>query len=638
MRFDWKGLFFGGAFFLAFCTFALDGQATDGVKVRHGLALYDDLKYPEGFSHFDYVNPNAPKGGSLKMASFGGFDTFNPFSIYGMAPAGIGLLFDSLMSASQDEPFSMYGLLAEKVKMPQDKSWIEFYLNPKAEFHDGTPVLPEDVIFTFQTLKEKGPPLYRYYYADVEKVEKTGPQSVRFVFKKGTQNRELPLIIGQMPVICEKNWKDIPWNTTSLQIPVGSGPYRIDSYEAGRKIVYKRDENYWGKDLPVNKGLYNFDRIQYETYRDTTVAVEALKAGAYDLRVENEAKKWTGAYPPEVLKKAGLVQKEFPHSLPSGMQGFVYNLRKPLFQDIRVRKALGYAFDFDWANRALFSNLYKRTNSYFDNSPMAGNGPLTAAVEKRLQPFKDRLPAEIFEKAYENPAPTPDLRAGLTKALSLLQEAGWRIEDNLLVNEKGEPFVFEFLLESSSSSTWERVVLPFIQNLKRLGIQASVRLVDPTQYKTKLDNFDFDIVVNVWGQSLSPGNEQRHFWGCEAAMAPGSSNLGGIQNPVVDALIEQLIRSQTRQELTIAAQALDRVLLFNYYVIPHWYTPVTRLVYKDKFGMPDVLPMQGVQLLSWWDKTITDAQEKGSERKREPKAFSAATDAGQSAEKKESGL
>jgi microcin C transport system substrate-binding protein len=600
-----KGLFW---VFWAFCSFfVFPSYAKQDESISHGLALYDDLKYPENFPYFQYVNPKAPKGGSLKMASFSGFDTFNPFSIYGIAPAGIGLLFDSLMTASQDEPFSVYGLLAEKVKMPADKSWVEFYLNPKAKFHDGSPVLPEDVLFTFDTLKKKGPPLYRYYYEDVEKTEKTGPLSVRFTFKKGVFNRELPLIIGQMPVLSEKNWKDIPWETTSMEIPVGSGPYRIESYEAGRKIVYKRDESYWGKDLPVNKGFYNFDRILYETYRDSSVAVEALKAGAYDLRVENEAKKWVGAYSPDVLKKTGLVKKEFSHSLPSGMQGFVFNLRSALFQDIRVRKALGYAFDFKWTNRALFSGLYKRTTSYFDNSPMAGNGPLTAEVEKRLSPFKEELPPEIFEKAYENPEPVPSLRDGLTKALSLLQEAGWRVQNNLLVNEKGEPFVFEFLLESSSSSTWERVVLPFIQNLKRLGIRASVRLVDPTQYKTKLDNFDFDVVVNVWGQSLSPGNEQRHFWGSESAMISGSSNLGGIQNKVVDALIEQLISSETRQELVTATQALDRVLLFHYYVIPHWYTPVNRLVYKDKFGMPENVPMQGVQLMSWWNKTAEKA-------------------------------
>ena len=569
-------------------------------EVLHGIAMHGTPKYAAGFTHFDYVNPNAPKGGVLRQASFGSFDTFNPFTIKGNSAPGTGLIFDTLMSSSADEPFSEYGLLAESVEVPKDRSWVAFTLNPKARFSDGSPVLAEDVVFTFEMLRDKGVPQYRYYYGNVDKATATDDRRVLFTFKQGS-NKELPLILGQMPVLSKKDWQNKDFEATTLQMPLGSGPYRLKSFEVNRFIIYERNPEYWGADLPVNKGQYNFDEIRYDIYRDTAVAVEAFKAGAYDVRVENEAKKWATAYDVPALKDGRLIRRSFTHGLPSGMQGFVMNTRRAIFADPKVREAMQYVLDFDWLNDRLFFCSYHRTTSYFDNSELAAKGLPDKAQMALLKPFEED------KRVFSNPVFVPKLdslnpRPQLLKALELLSMAGWHVKQGVLQNDKGQLFEFEILLDSSGAAAWERIALPFVRNLKKIGINARIRVMDALQYKNRLDHFDFDMFVMVWGQSLSPGNEQRYFWGSDAAKQEGSYNFAGIQNPAVDALIERIIAADTREDLVTATRALDRVLMWGFYVIPQWYTNETRVVYWNKFGMPKAQPMHGISLMTWWAK------------------------------------
>ena len=565
----------------------------------HGIALHGQPKYGPDFQHFAYVNPSAPRGGEARFAAIGGFDTFNPFNIKGEAAAGIGQLFETLLTDSKDEPFSQYGLIAESIEVAGDRGSATFVIRSQAKFHDGSPITADDVLFSFETLKTRGSPFFRLYYANVAKAEKLGERQVKFTFAPG-ENRELPLIMGQMPVLSKKYWENRDFAATTLDVPVGSGPYRIERFEPGRFIVYRRDENYWGKDLPVNRGLHNIDRLRYDYYRDVVVALEAFKAGAYDLRLENSAKQWATGYDFPALAK-GLVKKEtFSRQMPAGMQGFAFNLRRPLFQDARVRQALGYAFDFEWSNRNLFYNQYTRTRSYFDNSELAARGLPSPEELALLEPLRKELPPEVFTTAYAPPVANDDaqLRANLQKALKLLQDAGWTFRDRKLVNAKtGEPFRFELLI---AEPTWERIALPFARNLERLGIEMSVRSVDSAQYENRLRDFDFDVVVNVWGQSLSPGNEQREFWSSAAADQPGSRNLVGLKNPAVAKLVDQLVAAPDRASLVTRVRALDRALQWNFLVIPHWHIPYDRVAFWDKFGYPAVTPLQGVQLDAWW--------------------------------------
>ena len=583
----------------------------------HGIALHGQLKYGPDFPHFDYVNPNAPKGGEARFAAIGSFDTFNPFNIKGESAAGIGQLFETLLVSSADEPFSEYGLIAESVDVPDDRNSVTFTIRPIAKFHDGSSMTADDVIFSFETLKNKGAPSYRFYYANVAKFEKLNERQVKFTFAPG-ENRELPLILGQMPILSKKYWQDRDFTATTLEIPVGSGPYRIGQFEPGRFIVYQRDANYWGKDLPVTRGLHNIDRLRYDYYRDVTVALEAFKAGAYDLRIENVAKQWATGYDSPALTN-GLMKKEtFQHQLPSGMQGFAFNLRRPLFQDARVRQALAYAFDFVWSNRNLFFGQYIRTRSYFDNSELAARGLPSPEELALLEPLRKELPPEVFTAAYEPPTANDDsqLRANFQKALQLLQEAGWVFRDRKLVSAKtGEPFRFELLI---AEPTWERIALPFARNLERLGIEMTVRSVDSAQYENRERSFDFDMIVNVWGQSLSPGNEQREFWSSSAADQPGSRNVSGLKNPAVDQLVDQVIAAPDRASLVTRVRALDRALQWNYLVIPHWHLSYARIAFWDKFGYPATTPMQGVQLDAWWIDPAKDATLAGRKAGEKP--------------------
>jgi microcin C transport system substrate-binding protein len=566
----------------------------------HGIAMHGDLKYGPDFTHFDYVNPDAPKGGELRLAGLGGFDSFNPFIIKGNPDDGSARIYDTLMVGSADEPFSEYGLLAETVETPADRSWVTFTLRPNARWHDGKPITPEDVIWTFETLRSKGQPYYRAYYAAVASVEKVGERGVKFTFKPG-ENRELPLIVGQLPVLPKHYWQGRDFEATTLEPPLGSGPYKIGPFEAGRWSSYQRVPEYWGKDLAVNRGKDNFDTVRYDYYRDMTVQLEALKAGAYDLRNEFSSKEWATAYDIPAVRDGQLVKAEVKHSRPAGMQGYAFNLRRPLFQDPRVRQAIGFAFDFEWANRTLFYGQYTRSRSYFDNSELAANGTPMGAELAALEPFRGKIPDAVFTTEYQPPATdgSGNMRDNLRQAAELLKAAGWKIDpgSKKLVDAQGRPFAFEILLVDPA---YERVTLPFTKNLERLGIAASVRTVDTSQYKKRIDDFDFDVVMMTWRQSQSPGNEQLGFWGSAAADQTGSLNIIGLKDPVVDALVDQLIAAPDRASLVARTHALDRVLQWGFYVVPNWYIAYDRLAYWNKFGMPAVVPAQGAQIDTWW--------------------------------------
>ncbi len=568
---------------------------------QSGIAMHGKPKYTANFQAFDYVNPDAPKGGTLKQAAIGSFDTFNPFVINGVAAAGIGLTYDTLMKQSADEPFSLYALIAESIEIDTQRHRVIFKINPKARFSDNTPITPEDVVFSFNILKEKGLPTYRAYYQDVLRVEAT-ETDVIFYINPQVSNRELPLILGELPVLSKAWWQDKDFTKTILTPPISSGPYLIDTFEAGKFISYRLNPSYWAKDLNVNRGYYNFDTIRYDYYRDATVAIEAFKAGLFDVRMENEAKKWVTFQDMKEVQEGQIIMRSFEHHMPRGMQGFVFNTRRAIFQDPRVRAALAYAFDFNWLNTNLFYGLYRRTNSFFENSSLKATGLPTPAEKKLLEPWRDTLPPEVFTTPYTAPQNKGNIRWNLEIALKLLNEAKWFVRQGKLVNEKNEPFTFEILLDAPSAAAWERIVLPFVGQLKRLGIEARIRIVDAIQYKNRLDNFDYDMIVFVWGQSLSPGNEQRYFWGSQSALTHGSWNFSGIQNPAVDALIEAIVQANSQEELETAVHALDRVLLWSHLVIPHWHTPYQSFIYWNRFDMPQTTPMKGMDLLTWWKK------------------------------------
>ena len=565
----------------------------------HGIAMHGDLKYPAGFKNFDYVNPNAPKGGTVRLNVIGTFDSFNSFIVKGNPATGLGFIYENLMSGSADEAFSQYGQLAEQVETPADRSWVAFTLRPEARWQDGKPVTPEDVIWSFETLTTKGSPFFRFYYANVAKAVKTGPRSVRFNFKPG-ENRELPLILGQLTILPKHYWESREFNKTTLEPPVGSGPYKIDSFEPGRSITYKRVKDWWGRDLAINRGLYNFDTIRYDYYRDSTIALQAFKKGEYDYRPENSSKAWATAYDFKDVK-TGLVAKEnINHNRSSGMQAFVFNTRREIFKDHRVRQALGYAFDFEWSNKNLFYSQYARTRSYFDNSELAATRVPEGDELKLLEPYRGRIPNEVFTQEYNPPKSdgSGNIRRNLRKASKILTDAGWVVKGRKRVFEKtGKPLTFEVLLVSP---LFERIVLPFAKNLEKLGVGVSVRTVDPSQYRRRLDTFDFDVIVSGWGQSLSPGNEQRSFWGSAGADIEGGRNFTGIKDPVIDELIEKVIAAADRKSLVTSVRALDRVLQWGYWVVPHWHAKYDRIAYWNKFGRPAITPIQGNQFMAWW--------------------------------------
>ncbi len=563
----------------------------------HAIAMHGSPKYPAGFSHFDYVNPDAPKGGTLRRGVQGTFDSFNPFIAKGNPGAGSST--ETLLVSSADEAFTEYGLIAESLEWPEDRSWVIFTLRPEARWHDGRPISVEDVIWSLETLKAKGAPFYRFYYGNVAAAEKIGDRRVKFTFTEAG-NRELPLIVGQLPILPKHYWEARDFESTTLEPPLGSGPHRVVDFEPGRFVVVERVENYWGKDLAVTRGQDNFDRIRYDYFRDAGVIRQALKAGDIDYREENTAKAWATEYDTPAWRDGRLKTVEFPHQRPTGMQAFVFNTRLEKFSDPRLRKALAYAFDFEWTNRNLFYQQYTRSESYFSNSELASTGLPEGAELELLEAFRGRIPDSVFTTPYRAPATDGSgwPRENLARAFELLAEAGWVVRDLKLVDpETGRQLRLEFLIVSPA---FERIVLPLARNLGRLGIDARVRLVDQSQYINRLRSYDFEIVVGSFGQSDSPGNEQRSYWGSAAADQPGNRNYAGIKDPAVDELIELVITAPDREALVTRTRALDRVLLHNYLVIPNWHLKVDRLAFWDKFSWPEVIPRNGTSVNYWW--------------------------------------
>ncbi len=569
------------------------------VRVSHGLSLIGEPKYGPDFEHLDYVNPAAPKGGKLRLYAIGGYDSLNPYIIKGVAAGGLGLAFESLMTSPRDDVSAEYGLIAESIEVPDDLAWVVFNLRPEARWHDGTPITADDVVFSFEMLKEKGRPFFRFYYANVTEAEALGAHKVRFTFS-GPPNRELPHIMGQLPVLSKAYFADHDFTKTTLEPPLASGPYRVKALDPGRSITFERVPDYWGRELAINRGRNNFDLVRYDYYRDQTVALEAFKSQEYDFRVENTAKVWATGYDFPALRQKLVFKEEVPDASPTGMGAFVFNLRRAKFQDRALRQALAYAFDFEWTNKNLFFGQYSRTKSYFSNSELASSGLPGAAELALLEPFRDKLPPELFSTTYAPPASdgSGNIRANLRTALKLLRAAGWTIADKKLIDPRsGAPLEIEFLLVSPA---FERVIAPFVRNLKRLGVAARIRTVDPAQYQNRLRDFDFDMVAAGFGQSESPGNEQRDYWSSEAAGREGSRNIIGLKDPVIDALIEKVIFAPDRQTLITATRALDRVLLWGHYVIPQWYLRHERIAYWDKFGRSGTEPKYGTDLFAWW--------------------------------------
>jgi len=581
-----------------------------GPAWRHGVSLFGDLKYPAGFKQFDYVNPQAPKGGVARQIAVGTYDNFNiaVAGVKGALATGIDFIYDTLLVSALDEVSSEYGLLAEAVRYPDDFSSVTYRLR-EAKWHDGKPVTPEDVIFSLQAFKKYSPQLAAYY-RHVVKAEKAGERDVVFTFDS-PGNRELPQIVGQILVLPKHWWEGTADNgskrdigATTLEAPLGSGPYRIKEFSPGRNIVYQRVTDYWGEKLNINVGRDNFDQLRFEYFRDTTVALEAFKADTVDWRTENSAKNWATAYDFPAVNDKRVIREEFPINNVGVMQAFAFNIRRAKFQDPRVRMAFNFAFDFEEMNKQIFFGQYKRIASYFQGTELACSGLPTGRELEILETVRDKVPPELFTAVYTNPVGgNPQaVRGNLREAVRLFREAGYEVRNEKLVNSKtGEPYTVEFLAEDPS---FERVFLFYKPSLDRLGITVTVRTVDDAQYENRLRGWDFDIITQSWGESLSPGNEQRGYWGSQAADQAGSLNLIGIKNPAVDAMIDRVIFAKSRDDLVAATHALDRVLLWNHYVVPQWSYGKVRSARWDRFGRPDPLPKYGASSFPtvwWWD-------------------------------------
>jgi len=577
---------------------------------RHALSLFGDIKYPADFKRFDYVNPDAPKGGVARQISIGTFDNFNLVvaGVKGNIAPAVGLIYETLMTRSQDEASSQYGLLAEAAMHPDDHSWVVYRLRKDAKWNDGKPVTPDDVLFSMDVLK-KYSPMYSSYYKHVVKTEKVGDHDVKFTFD-APGNRELPAIVGELLVLPKHWWegtdsdgrkRDI--GATTLEKPLGSGPYAIKEFVAGRSVTLERVKTYWGEKLPVRIGQDNLDELRYEFFRDTTVSLEAFKADQADWILESSAKNWATAYDFPAVTEKRVVLEEFPINDSGRMQAFAFNIRRPLFADKRVRRAFNYAFDFEEMNKQLFYGQYKRINSYFEGTELASSGiPQGKELEILKEVYGD-IPPEVIAQPYQNPVggDPEKVRENRRQSTRLLKEAGYEVRDQKLVDKDGKPVAVEFLVSNPAT---ERVVLFYKPSLERLGMGVTVRTVDDAQYQNRVRNFDFDIIVDIWGQSLSPGNEQRDFWGSEAAKIPGSRNTVGIENPVVDKLIDKVIFASDRETLVAATRALDRVLLWHYYVVPQYTYGFLRYARWDRFSHAP-LPKygrSGLPSLWWFDK------------------------------------
>ncbi len=576
--------------------------ANASAEPRHGLSAFGDLKYPADFAHFDYVNPDAPKGGKLSMIGTGGVTTFNNlngFILKGDAAQGLGFLFDTLMVRANDEPDAMYGLVAQTAELAEDRSSVTFTLRPEARFSDGSPVTADDVVSSFTLIKEKGHPSLALPLRDVEKAEALDKHTVRYSFR-GDQTRDLPLVVAGLPILSKAYYEKNAFDETTLVPPLGSGPYIVGDFKQGSFITYKRRDDYWAKDLPVNRGRYNFDELRYEYFRDRTAGFEAFKSGSFDLREEFTSKTWATEYNFPAVKEGRVKTETLPDGSPSGAQGFFVNMRRDKFADIRVRQALAMAFDFEWTNKNLFFGAYKRTESFFENADMKANGAPSAEEVALLEPYRDKLPDSVFKKVTVPPVSngSGQDRKLLRQAVRLLRQAGWSVKDGSLKNAKGEVLDIEFLTFSPS---FERIIAPYVKNLKILGVNASIRRVDPAQFQQRVKEFDFDITTRRYVLRNTPGPELRIYWGSAAADLVGSQNLPGIKNPIIDAMIEKVIGAKTRQEMVTATRALDRVMRAGHYWIPQWYKAKHTIAYWDKFARPTIKPTYNRGIIdTWW--------------------------------------
>ncbi len=587
------------AAFLTALAVLLPGAASAQAPLRsHALSLILPPQLPPGFAHFPYANPNAPKGGDVALGAVGTFDSFNTHIVRGVPAGAVALTYDTLMRSSADESQVAYGHIAHTVEVAADRMSVSFDLRPEAKFHDGTPMTADDVAWTFETLLTKGRPHYRQYWSDVAEVKVEGPHRVTFRFKNAN-NRELPIILGQLEVLPKHWWASRDFSRPLTEAPLGSGPYRLDSFEMGRTVVMARVPTYWAQNLGTAKGLANFDKRRVEYFRDPTVAFEAFKAGQIDYRQENIAKDWATAYDFPAVSRGLVVKREFRHRLPTGMQGYVMNTRRDVFKDVRVRQALALVFDFEWANANLFYGAYTRTTSYFSNSTLASSGLPQGGELSLLETHRAKLPPTLFTQEFKLPVSdgSGNNREVLRQALDLLRQAGWTVKDRKMVNAAGQQLTFEILLDNPS---FERVSLPYVQWLARLGVEARVRTVDAAQYRRLMDTFDYDMTVEVFPQSESPGNEQKGFWTCDSAKHEGSQNAAGVCDPVVDALVDDIVNAPNRAALEDATRALDRVLLWSWYVVPQWHVRTIRVAYWDRFGFVDMPVRNGVAFDAWW--------------------------------------
>ena len=570
------------------------------VDPKHGLSVFGDLKYGNGFSHFSYANPDAPKGGAFKVPGLDTFETVNPFILKGRKePLAEALLFDTLMARAFDEPDAYYGLVAQTVEQPADKSWVAFNIDPRAKFHDGTSITAGDVVFTYNSLKKNGHPRYRINFRDVDRAEATSPGRVKFTFKPGT-HRDLATRLAALPVLSKAYYDKVDFKKTTFVAPLASGPYRVGKYEPGRSITYSRVKNYWAKDLPVIRGRYNFDAVTVDYYRDREVMFQAFFSQQYDFREDFTSRQWATQYDKPAVNAGLVIREVLPDETPSGVQAFILNLRREKFQDVRVRTAIDMAFDFEWTNKTLFYSQYARTNSMFENSTLAAKKPPTKDELALLEPFRGELPEEVFTTPFASPQTdgSGKLRSSLRKASRLLKQAGYRIEGGVLKDAAGAPLKIEFLLFEAS---FKRIIGPYINNLKRLGIQAYIRIVDTANFKRRQDTFDFDIVIRRIAQPLTPGLEQRNYFGSEFSGVQGSFNVGGVKNGAVDALIEKVVTATSRPALTTAVRALDRVIMWNRYAVMQWYKGAHNIAYWNKFNRPAVSPRYAMGVIdTWW--------------------------------------
>ena len=573
--------------------------AADSNGAQHGLSLFGDLKYAPGFAHFDYVDPAAPKGGAISRAFVGTFDNLNPFILKGVEAVATGLPFDNLLATAQDEPDSAYGLIAQSVEVAADRSWVRFRLNPEARWHDGTAITAEDVVFTFETLMEKGHPAFRILYADVAGAVKLSEREVEFRLAN-TENRKLPLLVGGLQIISKAYYTAHEFDKTTLSPPLGSGPYRVDRIDPGRSISYRRVADYWAKDLPVNIGRHNFDELTWDYYRDRTIMVEALKAGEFDWHEEFTSKTWMTAYDLPAIDAGVMIKEVLPDNTPSGVQAFFFNTRRDKFKDARVRRAISHAFDFEWTNKNIFYGLYERMASFFENSDLAARGLPQGAELALLEPYRGRLPEEVFTQEFKPPATDGSgrNRRNLREASKLLDAAGWTLTDGKRVNAaSGEALNLEILY---FSPTFERVFGPYARNLERLGITVDLRLVDSSQYIKRLEDHDFDVTTRRFVQQLSPGAELWNYFGSASADQRGTLNSAAIKDPVVDELVAKILAAPDRESMKTAARALDRVLLWGHYIVPQWFKGSHSLIYWNKFSRPDILSKYSLSIDTWW--------------------------------------